>query len=246
MRNHLRNFLGIGALCGFLSIGSTPMAVGQGAHGAESPQALLQRVQRSAEAGDVSGLLACVAPDDRAELVVMMVAGVTMIAAFMQMGGEMTGGMAEGMAEAFSEEGLTEEQTAEMEKAKAEAAAEAAKMENRLTAILQKHGVAEVFGDEGTAFETDAEEERSARELLAGVDDIALFTDLMAFLSEMGEEGPQVGDLAVPENAVDFSDLAVEGDRATVRSGDETIEMVRVDGRWYMKLPDLGGNDDDE
>lgn len=246
MRNHLKSLFGTGALCSFLLIGSTPMAVGQGAHGAESPQALLQRVQRSAESGDVTELLACVAPDDRAELVVMMVAGVTMITAFMQMGGEMMGGMAEGMAEGFSEEGLTEEQKAEMEKAQAEAAAEAAQMENRLNAILQKHGVEELMGDEEAAFDSEGVDQRSARELLAGVDDIALFSDLMGFLSEMGEEGPEVGDLPIPENVVEFSDLTVEGDWATVRSGDETIEMIRVDGRWYMKLPDMGETTYDE
>jgi hypothetical protein len=245
MRNHLKKLFGISALCGSLSLGSMPLAA-QGAHGAESPQALIERVKNSAQAGDVSELLACVAPDDRAELVVMMVAGVAMMTAFMQMGGEMMGGMAEGMAEALDEDGMTDEQRAEMETAQAEAAAEAARMENRLSEILKKHGVEQLIEEDGEGFDPEAGGQKSARELLAGVDDIALFQDLMGFLSEMGEEGPQVDDLPIPENVMEFSDLSVDGDRATVRSGDETIEMVRVDGRWYMKLPDMTGSDDDE
>jgi hypothetical protein len=71
---------------------------------------------------------------------------------------------------------------------------------------------------------------------LEGVDQGALLADLMAMLEGLGEEKKEAAPSAldVPKNVRDYK---IEGDRATAQSDDETLEFVRVKGRWYFKPP---------
>ena len=72
-----------------------------------------------------------------------------------------------------------------------------------------------------------------ARELLKGVDDIALLRDLMALFKDLGEEsGKQDEAVDIPKNVTDYK---IDGDQATARSGDEVIAFVKVDGRLDFK-----------
>jgi hypothetical protein len=43
------------------------------------------------------------------------------------------------------------------------------------------------------------------------------------------------GESKLPEGPIEV--VSVEGDRATARAGDQTVEMVRIDGRWYFEAP---------
>ena len=235
------NGFAIVSICFFLILASISGGFGRNAPGADSPEALLQRAQAAAAAGDVAELMACIAPEDRAGMVVALAAGVTMMVGFMRMGTEMMGGMAEGIAEAFHEEGLSDERKAEIEKEKTEAAAKFAELEAELTAIFQKHGAEDLLATAEADSDAGSGDGDRLRKLPAGVDDIALATDLLAFFGEAGQEGPGVGELSVSELDIDFNSLAVDGERATVRDGDEEIEMVKVEGRWYLRLPEAAG-----
>jgi len=146
---------------------------------------------------------------------------------------EMGGDMAEGVAAGMAGEDLTAEQKAEMAKQKAELAAKAADVAKRYDAILAKHGLKEKLGDGAPEPPEGMAPGAAARQLLAGVDDVVLRRDLVAMLEQLGEGGPQPGNFTMTRGEI--TDLEVEGDRATARSGEETVELVKIDGRWYFK-----------
>lgn len=220
-------------------------------YGGATPQETITRMKGAAESGDLGELLACLAPEDRKAMGAGMLMMAVMMVGFSQMAGGMAGDMAEGMAEAFSEdgEGLSAEAKAEIEAGKAKAAAEAAKMMTKLRGVLEPHGLAGLIdGDpeEGSA------EDLAMTQALDQADMVVLTQDLIALLSEMGdddEEGGSPADEAKPPWIDrEVTDWQIDGDHATAQAGDDTLELVRVDGRWYLSLPDedLHPGEDDE
>jgi hypothetical protein len=206
-------------------------------NGAESPQALVARLNAGAKAGDFGEIAACMMPEDRAEMAVGLLAGAGMMVAFMGMGGEMAGNMAEGMAEAMGGGEMTKEQKAEAEKAKKQAADQVAAMKGRYEGILKKHGLDKKLEGDGMPEPKEGEAPGvAARRLLEGVDEVALLRDLMGFMEQMGKEGEE-GAKEAFETPKEVRDYKIEGDRATAKSGDETLEFAKVDGRWYLKAP---------
>jgi hypothetical protein len=200
--------------------------------GAASPQELVARMIAAAESGDFAEMAACMAPEPRREMAVMMVGMAGMMVAFMDMGA----GIADDMAEAFSDEEMTAEQQAEAEAAQREAAEMTAAVQARYEAILRQHGLEEMLAEEEAG---GPEGETDMQEMLEGVDEIALLRDLMGFLEEIGdeEEGSPAedGPFEIPG---EVGEIAIEGDRATANAGDDVLEFVRIDGRWYFEPPD--------
>jgi hypothetical protein len=206
--------------------------------GAATPQALVARMQAAAGKNDIGELMSCLAPDDRREMAVGLVAGATMMVAFMGMAGEMGGDMAEGMAEGVSGESLSAEEKAKLEKGKKEVADKAAAMQKKLEGVLKKHGVDKMMEDSTPLPAEGAERSKALAAMFEGTDEIAMSKDLIALLEEVGkaegkEEKPQAP-MEVPKEVTDYK---VAGDTATAKSGDETVDFVRVDGRWYFKAP---------
>jgi hypothetical protein len=207
--------------------------------GAESPQALVARMRAAAEKDDFPGLVDCIAPSERREMAAGLVLGTTMMVAFLDMGSEMAMGMGEAMAEGMSEaaggDGLTAEQKAEMEKGKAEAKKKTAELRGRHDAILARYGIKErmeameAAGDEGGGSPDEA-----IGKLLAGVDERALIVELMGFMGDIGDAQPGGGGKKPMELPGEVTGYKIDGDRATAKAGDETVEFVRVDGRWYF------------
>ena len=211
--------------------------------GADSPQALVARLRAAAAKEDFAELVDCIAPTDRREMAAGLVLGTTMMVAFLDMGSEMAMGMGEAMAEGMSEaaggSGMTAEQKAEMEKGKAEAKKKAAELRGRHEVILERYGIkqrmeamqAESEGGESSGGSPD----EAIGKLLAGVDERALIADLMGFMTALGEAQPGGGDGKKPMDLPgEISDYKIEGDRATAKAGEESVEFVRVDGRWYF------------
>ena len=208
---------------------SSPPLFGQDSEppGAETPEALLARLEAAFETEDFGEIAACLAPEERAEMALGLLLAGGMMAAFAQMGGEMAGEMAEA---------LSEDDEEAIEARKAEAAAEAKKLADRFEKILTDHGLDEVMEADlmaGGAEGEDGEEETSPAELLEDVDQVALIRDIMSFLSELGEG--DVSEQAADQFGGEIVLEKVEGDRATARRGDETVELVKIDGRWYLK-----------
>lgn len=205
------------------------------APGAESPQALVARLNAAAAKSDFAELAACIAPDERAEMALVMTVMGGVVIAFMGMGGEMATGMAEGLSEGLTGQEMTAEQKAEMEKGKAELGKKSAEMQQRFEAILKKYGLQDKLeGAEASGLMADGgPAPGKARELLKGVDDVALLRDMMALFKELGDEtGKESEPLHVPK---DVRDYRIEGASAFAKSGDETVAFVKVDGRWYLK-----------
>lgn len=203
--------------------------------GADSPQAVVERMRKASEKKDFGEMVACLAPDDRAEMAVMMLAGAGMMAAFAGMGGD----MASGMAEAMTGDDPTPQQKAEMEKSKKEMAAKAKKLQDDYEALLKKHGLADKF-KEGPPGEPGP---GAARKLLQGVDDVALLKDTMAYMDKLGDGKGEKKEMAEGpfKDLPAVTDYKIQGDSATAKAGDQTIGFVKVDGRWYARAEPLDG-----
>lgn len=227
-----------------LLVGLVP-APGFGAsqpYGGATPQELVARMRAAAQAGDIGELMACMAPEDRKAMGGTMVMMAVMMVGFSQMGAEMGGAMTEGMAEAFGGEEVTAEQRAAMEAQKAEAAAGAVAIADKLRAALEPHGLAGLL-DGG--MEAGAGQDEALEAALDKADMIALTESVMGVLSELKDaeggsdlgDGPELGPAgeAKPDWVdVEVTDYAIDGDHATAQAGDETLEMIRVDGRWFF------------
>jgi len=201
--------------------------------GGDSPQAVVARLNAAAADKDFAEMVACMAPAARREMAAGLLIGSTMILAFMDMGAEMATGLAEGMAEGMVEGMTGEEMPAAQKKAKEEAKKASAALKERYDGILEKHGLAErMEAGPGAAGAEDPEQAMAA--LLTGVDESALIADLMAFFESLPDDDGKKA-MQPMELPTEVTDYVIAGDRATAKSGDETLQFVRIDGRWYME-----------
>lgn len=223
------------ALAAPLAFQTAAIAAAKKPYGGETPQAVVERMNAAGQSKDFSEIAACLAPDDRNELALGLMLGAGMMIGFMQMGGDMMEGMAEGMAEGMTGQELTAEQKKDIEKGKKEAAAKAAGLQKRYDEILGKHKLAEKM--EGGPAPGGAEGGAAIRELFKEVDTVALVSDLGALMTELGESADE-GKISEQFEKQAVTDYKIEGDRATAKSGSETVEFVKVDGRWYVKAPE--------
>jgi hypothetical protein len=222
----------LAALAPFAAAAAPPAAPGAG-----SPQALVERLRGALAEENFREVAACLAPAERREMALALLMGSSMMVAFMEMGGDLAAGMAQGVAEGVAESAggeVTADQRREIEAARAEAISKAAAMQQKHAAILERHGLTDRLASEtaaGPAPGPDASPEAGLAALLAGVDEGALIADLMTFFTDMGESEERRM-IALPPAVTDYR---IEGDRATARAGEETVEFVRVEGRWYFK-----------
>ena len=223
------------AVLPLLALASVPMPLLAAKQpGADSPQALVARLRAAAEKNDFPELVDCIAPKERQEMAAGLVLGTTMMVAFMDMGSEMAGGMAQGMAEGMSGSELTAEQKAQAEKAKAEAKAKSAELHGRYDAIMQRYGLKDRMEQmQANGRDDGSPPEEAIGKLHAGVDERALIVDLMGFMNALGESQGQ-GDKKPFSLPAEVTDYKIDGDHATAKAGSETVEFVKVDGRWYF------------
>jgi hypothetical protein len=205
-----------------LGIAAVGVEAGQ-TEGAESPQALVARLLAAAENNDFAEMAACLAPRDREEITVGMILMSSMTVA-------MSGGMA-GMAEGFTEasgEDMNDKQKAEAEAKMKEAEAEAKKLQQKLEKIFETHG-AEQWLDESD----------NSQPSLEGVDQIGLIRDLQRFMKEDLDSGDAQRPSPVPTG--ELKDLVIEGDHATGTIGGQGAQFLKIEGRWFVTIPDDGG-----
>jgi hypothetical protein len=218
------------AVCLLLALPSAPLSAATEL-GAATPQELVARVTKAAEARDFAELAACLAPQDRAAMSLMLVLGAGMMVAFSQMGAGLAEGMAEGMAEAFGAEVEAAEESAEAAAARAAEAERLAGLTGRYEELLERHGIAKLMEEDPEPQATGPE---AAAKLLADVDQVALIADLMRFMGEVFPEAADEEPVTVPVG--ELTDLVIDGDTARGRIGDEEAGFVRVDGRWFLAM----------
>ncbi|HEX5758280.1 MAG TPA: hypothetical protein VF121_03720 [Thermoanaerobaculia bacterium] len=201
--------------------------------GADSPQALVERLTAAAETQDFAEVAASLAPPDRAMMSMMMVLAATMMTAFSQMGSQ----MASGMAEAFQdEESMTDEQKAKAAADKKKMEEEGAKITKKLEAVLTKHGITELMENTPDPAPGD-DPAKNAEKLFADVDQVALISDIMGLMKESFKDSEKPADSPmgkIPKG--ELKDLKVTGDTATGTIDGEPVHFVKVDGRWFLKM----------
>jgi hypothetical protein len=222
-------------------------AAARPAPGAATPQALVARLKAAAAANDFGEIVDCIAPAQRHELTAGLVLGTTMMVAFLDMGADMASGMAQGMTEAMGADGKpTAEQQAAADKAKAEAKAKTDELKARHQAIMDRYGLSKRMEEmqHGEAGNAGASPEESIGKLLEGIDERSLVVDLLGFMEDIGKSQGKDHANDPMDLPKDVTDIKIDGDHATGKSGEETVRFVRVDGRWYLEpenKPSSGG-----
>lgn len=197
--------------------------------GAESPEALVERATRAAQASDMGELLACVSPEGRSEMAKMMYLMATMMVGFAMMGAEMGSEMGAAMAESMGEE-VTAEQRAEMEAAKQEALAEVGALLSSYNAMVARHGLPQLE-------DFDEPPDEDVDDFFRDIDSITFIADVTAFLESVSDDettGVAGEDASLDTVAGVMSDLVIEGDTATATVDGSEVKFVRIEGRWYF------------
>ena len=198
--------------------------------GAETPEALVERMKAGAAKEDFAEIAACLTPKNRTEMAMAMYMGATMMVAFADMGAEMGGAMAEGMA------GMAGEPSAEdkkkMEEQKAKAKADIAGLKTAYNNLVTKYGLPAMpkEGEPEKPEPTQADIEK----LFASIDQGAFLNDALAVMKAMpGEHKDESGPVKIPEGGLE--NLKIEGDKATGTVGPDAFSFVKIDGRWYVE-----------
>ncbi len=208
--------------------------------GAATPEALLARMQQAAVAGDLGDVAACLQPADRGAMAVGLLVGVNIMLSMAQMSGDE-------LLQSLPLEGAPPaEQAAAKAKAEAarkEAAEKAKGLTDRYQAVLAKYGLTEKLAGNPSQWvkEDRADPTAAVLNLLGDTDTAGLLRDLLGLLDEFGAGPTGSGKAASAPWAVGFSDLKVEGDHATAKAGAYTVELLKIDDRWYFKAPEGKG-----
>jgi len=196
--------------------------------GADSPQALVERVKQAAEAKNLAEIANCLDPKSRTEMTQGLYMAATMVVAFSQMGLEMGAGMGEALAEDASAEDKAAHQ-AQL----AEGRQEVDELRLRYNALVGKYGLPTI-PDEGEAEPAELPE-AELETLFAQIDQGAFLTDTMAFIESMpGTEEKPADESPIKIGAGVLADLVTDGDTATAMLDGEPVRFLRVDGRWYI------------
>ena len=203
--------------------------------GGATPQDVVARMTKASETKNFGEMVSCLDPASRTELTMGLLAATTMMVAFMGMGADMASGMAEGMSEAVSGSKPKAEDKAKIAKSKAEAAAKITKTKTAFSALLKKHGLPDLMDEKATL----PQDKGAAGAMLAKVDQAALATDLFAFMDQIGDKkegaAPDKGPMSIPSAVTDYK---ITGDTATAKADGKPMDFVKIDGRWYLKMPD--------
>ncbi|HSM52133.1 MAG TPA: hypothetical protein VLA75_12100, partial [Thermoanaerobaculia bacterium] len=200
--------------------------------GAESPEALVARMKKAAENEDMREMAACMEPEARKEMAEGMFLGATMMVAFSGMAegmGEMAGEMAGAMAGAVGGEEAAAEVKEKVSEGTEAAGVDAAGMAERFNALLARHGLP------GLDDESEGGQEEFEK-AMANADQVAFIGDIADFLKTEMKEGEGSGSKA-PMFEGELTDLQIDGDYASGKLGEEVVEFLRIDGRWFAKEP---------
>lgn len=193
--------------------------------GAATPDELVSRLRAASTAADPIELAALMSPRARAEMSLGMTIAGAMMVAMQGFGLEMASGMGEALDELTDDAGRAE---AEASTAAAKAQLEATSA--RFEAILERHGLPNMMDES-----SEAGSPEQAMAAFEDVDHLAYLADVFGFLKEsfpdQGEPptaGKFAGEIGAP---------TVDGDHGTIAVGEESFDLIRVDGRWYLDPP---------
>ena len=208
--------------------------------GAESPQAAVEKLRAAAVADDFGAVAGLLAPPARQEMAKGLWAGTTMMIGMASQMGDLGEEMGEAMQQGLEEsmDGQSEEAKAEAAKAKAEAAAKRAKakaeaeaklapFKKRYDDLAKKYGLPTLAQKEGGA---------DPAAIFAKADQVALVRDYYGLLQDLGTSSGRTS----PKKKIEgeLENLQIDGDKATGSLTGDTIDFVKIVGRWFItKLP---------
>jgi hypothetical protein len=209
--------------------------------GAETPEALVERMKAGAAKEDFSEIAACLTPKNRTEMAMAMYMGATMMVAFADMAADMGGAMAEGMAGLGGDAAApSAEDKAKAEAQKAKAKEEIAGFKTAYNNLVTKYGLPAI-PKEGEPEKPEPTKEEIEK-LFANIDHGAFLTDAMAVMKAMpgDNQAADASPVKIPEAGL--TNLKIEGDKATGNVGEEAFTFVKIDNRWYVdQMPQGGG-----
>ena len=190
-------------------------------YGATSPQEVVAAVQQAVKAGDFVGAMPYISPAGRRELAVEVVPSLLFALAFADPNDPMPGGKPLPKAE--------------LDK----------KQKNYQAAVdvvrnaLKPFGLDTLIGKPAMA----PEQTKVIEAAIDKADTVALITSMFATMEKIG---PMLGFTRsskpkAPFDLGNVSGYSIKGDRATAKTPTETLDFVRVDGRWYITPPKPAG-----
>jgi hypothetical protein len=203
--------------------------------GAPSPEALLARAHTAADDA-VAMIVCCLTPDDRIDVALELVIAAAVAADFAR---EQLPSMLEEMEHAIAPAPRTAQQQAALDAARAEVTSRVTALVAGFDRLLQRHGLP-IWLKPGQVPPPEVTEPgTTVRATVGALDQAALLRDALGYLDEMGLDHrrqelrrrftePWRGEARV-------TDLRIKEDEAWGRLGPVTLEMVRQDGRWYLK-----------
>lgn len=204
---------------------SLTLAADKPALGAATPEELVSRLQTATKGTDPIAMAALLTPEARAEMSAGLTIGGLMMVAMQGFGLEMAGSM----GDAFGD-GMDEAAKAEAAKGQEEMKAKIEASTKRLEGILERYGLPNLMDEAGPAGSPE-----EAMAVFEKIDHIGYLGEMFAFFREtFPEEGEPPGPASIQG---EIGKPTVSGDKGTVPVGDETYDIVKIDGRWYFSPP---------
>jgi hypothetical protein len=192
------------------------------AYGAATPQEVVAGFGKAAAADDFGGAVKFVSPAGRREMSKEMVTGVSMMLALSDPNDPMPGSPKKSAKE-----------LADDKKKFASAV-------SLIKATLKPHGLDTILTMKPMSEST----QKTLDTALDKTDTAALLGSMMAAIDKVGPLLGMKKDESKPKMPFTLGPVAgykITGDKATAKSGAETIDFVKVDGRWYLTPPSEKG-----
>ncbi len=221
MRSRVSIHVVITALFGLLVTGAGPLAQGSKPSGAATPQEAVAVINKATAAKDALLVLPVISPRGLKALASEGVSGVLMVLAFSDPDDAMPGSPKPPKAEL------------DAQRKKYQSAMDLAKQ------VLKPYGLDAMIGKPVMAPEV----QKSIDAALDKADNSALITSLFGAMVKMG---PMLGmkESPKPDALVKLGSVTgykIDGDKAIAQNGAETMDFVRINGRWYIEPPSSGG-----
>lgn len=205
------------ALVALVFVGASLLAQGAKPTGAATPQEAVAVIKKAAAADDFLVALPVISPGGLKTIANEGVSGVLMVLAFSDPDDTMPGAP---------------------KPPKAELDAQRKKYTEALTlakATLKPYGLDTVIGKPPMAPETQ-------KTINAALDTADNFTLVSSLFRAMVKMGPMLGMKEAPNpqplgNIGTVTGYKIDGDKATAQNGAETMDFVRIGGRWYIEPP---------
>ncbi len=223
MRSRLSVHIVVTTLLALLVIGAEPLAQGSKPSGAATPQEAVAMIKKATTANDFLLALSVISPRGLKVIASEGVTGVLMVLAFSDPDDAMPGSAKPAAAEL------------DAQRKKYKAALDVA------TVTLKPYGLHTLIGKPVLAPEV----QKSIEAALDKADNTTLIASLFGAMVKMGpmlgmKEAPKPDALVKVGNVTGYK---IDGDKATAQNGAETMDFIRINGRWYIEPPASAGSE---